>query len=310
MEMLFILAEEIKSIQQEILNIANTQDTNGEYIFSGYNSNIPAFSKISGQYQYHGSTEGNQIEIGEGVKVLHNESGQRVFGNIKNGNGAYSISSDVLNNTGSGLLNKIDITNHTLAPETYTITMVTNGSGELAYEVSGSISGQITPEPPLSSPNDAPAFQKGEAIDIHDGIMANITGSPQDGDKFYIKPSNAQNVFETLENIVNALNIPNSNEKNKADMNQTLNQELMSLRGAFDHLVLMQTEAGNRAKLVENQKEVNSQLTFDQQKLLSRLSDTDMSVAVSELTQQLSILELSQQSYMKIQNTLFGLISR
>ena len=304
------IAEEIKSILQEVLNIANTRDTNGEYIFSGFNSNIQAFSKTAGQYQYQGSTEGSQIEIGEGVQVLYNESGQRVFGNIKNGNGEYSISSDTLNNTGSGQLNKIDITNHSLTPQSYTITMVTNSAGDLAYEVTGSNSGQMIPTPPLISPADAPTFVKGESIEIDGGILANISGSPNDGDVFYIQPSTSQNVFKTLENIVEALTIPNTNEKNKADMGQALNQELMSLKGSFDHLVLMQTEAGNRAKLIENQNEVNSRLTFDQQKLLSHLSDTDMSVAVSELTQQLSILELSQQSYMRIQNTLFGLLSR
>jgi flagellar hook-associated protein 3 FlgL len=302
------IAAEMESILEEITNIANMQDVNGNYIFSGFNVNSTPYTKEAGAFVYKGSSESYNIDIGEGVQVLYNDSGFRVFGDIRSGNGTYSIASDSAN-IGAGVLSSAQVTDNAIAPEDYTITMVTNGAGKLAYHITGSSSGQVIPIPPATVPADAPEYVPQESIQFN-GVQTSLSGSPAVGDSFYITQSKPQSIFTTLDALITTLKSPKDSEKAKADYHQVLNEQLASLQGGHEHLVLKQTEAGNRGKLIENQIGVNEQLIFDEQGLLSNLSDADLSKSISALTQQLSILEISQQSYVKIQNTLYRLLQR
>ena len=120
------IAEELKSVLDRMVMVANTQDSHGEYIYNGFQVNTPAYSLEGGEYHYQGGYEGYSIEIGDRTQVLYNDSGFQVFGNIKSGNGFYSIAADALNNTGTGYLNAVSVQNSQdlLAVDDYSLKMV------------------------------------------------------------------------------------------------------------------------------------------------------------------------------------------
>jgi flagellar hook-associated protein 3 FlgL len=78
------IAAEMRGLNQQLLGLANTKNANGEYLFSGFKSTTPPFSKdpITGAYSYDGDTNQRSIQIGVGetLKIADGDPGSNVFG--------------------------------------------------------------------------------------------------------------------------------------------------------------------------------------------------------------------------------------
>ncbi|MDD2759026.1 MAG: flagellar hook-associated protein FlgL [Methylomonas sp.] len=70
------IAEEIDQLQKQLLTIANTQNPNGDYLFSGYASNKQPFD---GSFQYQGDDQ-RSLAIGPGRTMADGNRGDDVFG--------------------------------------------------------------------------------------------------------------------------------------------------------------------------------------------------------------------------------------
>jgi len=303
-------AKELETISANLLDVSNTKDSNGEYIFSGMNGNQPAYVDENGTFSYKGSLSPTQIAISEGTEVIYNESGFRVFGDIKSGNGTFSIASDTVNNTGSGLLGTAKITNlSNVVKDTYTITMVTNSGGKLAYQVLGAVSGQVIPALPDAIPADAPEYVAGATINFN-GISTELSGEPAAGDTFTITPSSRQNVFETLQNLITVLSTSTDSAKSRADFEQVVMEQFVSLSNVGDHLSDIHSEIGGRANVIDREMEFTSNRILEQDLLISHLGDADITETLSDLTKGLTILELTQRTYSTIQDSLNRLLTR
>lgn len=68
---------EIKQIQEHMLGLANTQDANGEYIFSGALSKTPTFSRSP--YTYQGSGTQRELQIGPDRYIVDGDLGFTIF---------------------------------------------------------------------------------------------------------------------------------------------------------------------------------------------------------------------------------------
>ena len=79
------IAFEIDQLNEHLMSIANTQNANGEYIFSGYKSDQPAYSYNSTTgYSYDGDPNSRRsITIGPNDRVVTDgDPGNQVFGEI------------------------------------------------------------------------------------------------------------------------------------------------------------------------------------------------------------------------------------
>lgn len=81
------IAKELEDLNGELLNLANTKNANGEYIFSGFKTDTPAFSKDTttnstggSAYIYSGDTHSRIIQIGIDRQVTDGDPGINVFG--------------------------------------------------------------------------------------------------------------------------------------------------------------------------------------------------------------------------------------
>ncbi len=72
---------EIRQIQEGVLALANTQDANGEYIFSGAHSKTPTFSSTA-PYTYQGSGTQRELQIGPDRRIVDGDLGFTIFENI------------------------------------------------------------------------------------------------------------------------------------------------------------------------------------------------------------------------------------
>lgn len=303
------IAQEMRGYAETLLGLANTRDNDGEYIFSGMNTNVPSYAKEAGVYHYQGGAFATRIALDNNNSVPFNDSGFRVFGDIKTGNGHFTVSSDVVNNTGTGVASPVSQQNiSAMIHDNFTLSFVTNGAGQLAYQLTGDSTGQIIPASPLTSPADAPAYVAGANISFN-GVSLQITGQPAVGDTFYVKESQSQNIFDTIDAVISVLDKPLSSEKERADFHQVLGEQGTSLSQALNHMLQYFTEVGNRGKTIDDQKLLTGNRIQDQERMLDRLSNAPMEEVLPELTRRLTALELTQQSYLKIQETMHKLFT-
>ena len=75
-----VIAAEIKALRDELLNLANTQDINGNYIFSGTAVQAPAFvESSSGVVSYNGDYGRLEINVSDVRSVSINTIGPELF---------------------------------------------------------------------------------------------------------------------------------------------------------------------------------------------------------------------------------------
>ena len=82
------IAGELRQINQELLTLANTKDSNGEYIFAGYQADtIPFSNPADGVFTYGGDTGSRALQISATRQVQDRENGYDVFMNIDTSTG-------------------------------------------------------------------------------------------------------------------------------------------------------------------------------------------------------------------------------
>ncbi len=74
------LALEVSSLKEQILSLANTQDTNGNYLFSGSRVGQPAFGQdASGKIVYQGDQARMKVAVGDNRRMNMNMPGSDAF---------------------------------------------------------------------------------------------------------------------------------------------------------------------------------------------------------------------------------------
>ncbi|CAK0778465.1 flagellar hook-associated protein 3 FlgL [Gammaproteobacteria bacterium] len=169
------IAVEMRQNFDALVGLANTRDANGEYLFSGYNTQTQPFNVNANKVSYMGDQGSRFLQIGESDQVATGDSGWNVFMNIPTGNGnGLFVTAPGPNNSGSGAIDPGTVVDqNTWKPDSYTISFPTADT----YEVRDSAGGLV--------PGASGAYSSGDAIAFR-GIQTTITGDPIVGDSFTI----------------------------------------------------------------------------------------------------------------------------
>ncbi|MCG7905809.1 MAG: flagellar hook-associated protein FlgL, partial [Candidatus Thiodiazotropha taylori] len=83
------IAQELRQLNDELMALANTQDSDGEYIFAGYSAeSIPFSNPADGVFVYSGDMGVRTIQISATRQVQDRENGYDVFMNLTTSTGA------------------------------------------------------------------------------------------------------------------------------------------------------------------------------------------------------------------------------
>ena len=132
-----LIATEIRQRLDELLTIANTRDSSGEYIFSGFQALTEAFTQQpDGTITFNGDEGQRFLQIGQSRQVATNDSGVDVFGLIGGGSNDVTTQNRSLN-TGTGTIDAGTITNqNAYIADDYTVILgeqAADKAGELAF---------------------------------------------------------------------------------------------------------------------------------------------------------------------------------
>jgi len=113
------IAEEVKQHLDGLLALGNATDTNGEFIFGGYRTDVEPFvHNGGGNYGYQGDQGQRRLQIGSARQVVSNDPGDAVFMGIDDGNGGATNAFAVLHDF------VVDLENN--APSGATLTALDN----------------------------------------------------------------------------------------------------------------------------------------------------------------------------------------
>lgn len=294
------IALELTERREELIGLANFQDANGEYLFAGFQSQTQPFVQdSSGNVTYYGDQGQRTLQIAPSVQLPISESGFSVFMDIKAGNGTF-VTTATPTNLGTGRISLGEVLDPmALTGDDYTVTMVTNSAGELAYRVDGVNGGQILPPPPADPVLDAPEYVEGTEINFN-GISFVVAGSPIDGDTFTVEPSGRQDIFTTIQKVVERLNVPNETQSQRALLESTLERGLAEMDSSLENVLNVQAKIGARMNVISNERIQNDTFLLLQKTALSETEDIDIVDAIAKLQAQRTALEASQSSYAQI----------
>lgn len=307
------MTNEMQSIREQMLALANTKDTNGVYLFSGLESKsvngvvTPAFTTTGSgatlRYVFNG-TAGQNAPTQSAVPFTMD--GNSTWMQVPKGNGVYDVTVPATN---VGQLST-DVGQFTTTP--------TGGSMASPYTVKFTVTG-TTDAPvttysvdtvPVTTPLSTGTYVPGQAIAFSDttaaptvNVTLTVSGTPSTGDTVSIAPYSVTNpastsLFELMDTAIMGITNAASGSPTLA---QTIAQTLTRMDSGADKLLAARGQAGvwlNRADAISDSNGVKStQLESDR----SNAQDLDMVVGISDLEKLKTGYQVAMQSYAQIQ---------
>jgi flagellar hook-associated protein 3 FlgL len=291
------IATQISSLESQLQGAANTQNSQGQYLFAGFSSSTQPFVRgSSGSMAYVGDSGTSSVQVDSGTSVQTGDPGSSVFMNIQGGNGTFSVSSG--SNTGTGVADAGSV----LSASTYQAAQATSPA---PYKITFStpttytVTDGATPSNTVTTGTYDPT--NGGEIQFN-GIELGITGSPAAGDTYMVAPATKQSVFTTIDNIVSALNNAGSGSAAKAQLSTVLGNSLQQIDNASNQITNVAANVGARINLISSSaNSVNTNSTAVSAEI-SSIGDLDYAAASSKYSQQLVALQAAEQSYVAIEN--------
>ena len=284
---------EINQRLEELVDLTNARDENGNYIFSGFKTDTASFAAVGDNYAFQGD-EGVRFEqVANGLNIASSESGKALFADIATVNNNVAVLAGVNNTSdvqvGRGLVVDQDVFD-TVFPEDYAI--IFNDTTSVApvapnYSVKRLSDGQ------LISTN--VPFDLATPIIIN-GVEVTLSDIPNPTDTFLIESTSKENMLNTVQRIGASLASFTDPTERSAFIGDALN----NLSNIQENLLSGRGRIGARLNTLESTRASQQSLDLISTGVLDELRGLDYAEAVSRLSFQSFILEAAQQSFVKV----------
>jgi flagellar hook-associated protein 3 FlgL len=292
------IANEMEEIRDQLLTIANAKNSDGQYIFAGFQSrNQPFVAGEDGQVAFVGDEGQRFVKIGASTKVAMNTPGNDIFMKTPASENTFSThihpdnTSDPQAIISAGVITD-QATFDAFYPQDLTIRF---DDPPTSFDIIRQSDGAE-----IASDQ---AFATGTPIDI-EGLQFEINGAPAAGDRFMIKSSSTQSIFETIDKLTDSLKSyqDTGNAAESEKLSGDIASALIDFDSSLDSMLQARTSVGARLNVVESTRNLQQDMTLLNEKLLSDVQDIDYNEAISRLSLQSFMLQAAQQSYAKISN--------
>ncbi|HCN44496.1 MAG TPA: flagellar hook-associated protein 3 [Pseudomonas sp.] len=281
------LATSLQGVYDTLLTLANSTDSNGNYLFSGYQSQSPAFAEdASGELVYQGDSNVVSQQVSATQSMASGDNGASIFLSVSSSAGFIAEAGA---NSGTLTFNGPDIADTTAAGygSGFTLSFSAAADGTLQYSVDGA---------------DPVAYTEGETLEIN-GLGLTLSGTPADGDSVTVSAAADADpdLFSTLRTLISALQTPVEDASDQAALSNTLSTVSRELSNAQDNVLTVMTSVGARLNQVETLDTIGDDLALSYTERLSGLVDADYTESVTRyVTLQVS-MQAAQQTFASVQ---------
>ncbi|HSG63030.1 MAG TPA: flagellar hook-associated protein FlgL [Pseudomonadales bacterium] len=292
------LATEIEGRLNELVNIANSRDANGDFVFSGFKGEIQPFSgDYASGFKYHGDDGQRLVKTANNSTIPVSNSGRDVFIDIPSANNTvFGYTSQ--NNQGSVMATVPRVVDQdaydAFYPEDMVITFnnVTDVTPpRMTYTITERATGNIIAEDV--------DYKEGSEI-IVKGVSITLSGNPSAKDSVVIESSNKQDLMTTLGNLVAAMRDTSDDAAGKKRIGEAVANTLNNLNNAQTKVLSVMSSVGARQNSLQTTRELHIDSELFARQALSDMRDLDYAEASTRLAMQTMILEAAQASFVRV----------
>jgi flagellar hook-associated protein 3 FlgL len=282
-----MVATELRSRVEEVLDIANRRDAGGEYLFAGFRTTTQPFARTPSGVGFFGDGGVRLLALSPTQKVADGHSGLDVFADIPEGNGTFTTAAGAAN-TGTGTIDGGALVDR---PAWVSGTYAIRFTSTAAYEVLDATNAQVATGTYVPGSTTTIEFR---------GIRVAVAGDPAAGDQFTIAPSGREDLFATLDALVTTVGSSLTTGAERARFATEMAGALTQVSQGIDHLLGVRAEVGTRLSAIDSASQAREDLDVELQRTLSGVRNVDYAATVSRLNLQLAGLQAAQQTYARI----------
>ena len=287
---------EIKQIRDQVFDLMNSRNADGDYIFAGYQSHSPAFSynpaATGNKYQFEGDEGFNRVQISANVAIQAGDSGKLVFENV--------LARHTATVSGGSVSAKVFVDQQAKFDRFFSdnYDAVTAANNNLRFTVNGA-GNQVT----------VTNVGTGATLDTLDydptvpfnyqGLQFNFNGGPGDTVDFQLDTPQKKNVAETLNDFFLKLQDPDL-------VGQALDDAIRDVMTGIDNgqkkIGNTISAVGGRLNVAESVYETNLDQEITLKTARGKIEDVDYAEAISELSKQETALQAAQQTFGRVTN--------
>ncbi|MEE2025831.1 MULTISPECIES: flagellar hook-associated protein FlgL [Alkalimonas] len=291
------LSAELRNIQVELLDLMNTQNSEGGYIFAGYqDKNMPyVFNPVTESFEFQGDDGQKSLQLSATIALPGNDSGKFVFDDI---NGRYKTSEAVIS-AGGATSAAVTVSNQSrfdrFYRENYDSLNPANNDYNVVltapdlYEIQRNGASLV---PPVTG-----TFQSGQSITFQ-GLAIDINGPAVPGQvDFSLEAPRKVNILDTLSEFIQILEDPNINQ---AMLDEGIQDALVQITNATDRVDNVMANIGGRVNVLDSVFETNEDLKINNKSYRADLSEVDYAKALTEITKQEIALQAISATFTKV----------
>ena len=294
------IAAEVYQIQEGLVDLFNTRDANGEYVFAGFKGgNAPFVKNDSGRYDYKGDEGQRFLTIGASTNVATGDNGKSLFVDVEAAKNTFTTELNPLNK-GTMRVSPGFVVDEEKYSEFYPDDLIITFNPESAVTPSGpNYTVRRASDNRVVEGMNNMAYSPGSDVVVA-GISITLNSDPEPGDEVLMKSSPKQSITDTIFRLTAGLNTLDDNVVDSETLDILIEDTLTNLAFAQASVSEIRSQVGARLNVVENTRNLSADVGLVNKEVLSKLSDVDFAEAVSRLSLQSFLLEAAQQSYTTI----------
>ncbi|WP_371192671.1 flagellar hook-associated protein FlgL [Glaciecola sp. SC05] len=291
------VAAEIEQIRNQVIDLMNTQNASGDFIFAGYQSQKQAFAfnpaDSTNPIMFMGDDGINKVQISDSVNIQTTSSGKELFENVQ-GRLNFNVS-----NVNGATLSDYTIRNQGTFDSFHRANFDPVNNANNQYELTISAANQISVRNVgTNTVVETLPFVAGE-LTLFQGIELNIDGVAGNSVTLDLNRPEKQNIAETLHKMTLALNNPNLSAQ---EFSSIIDDTLVGIDNGLNKMARENSSIGARLNIAESVKSslLDSEVTNSQAR--SAIQDLDYAQASSDFARQETALEAAFASFPRIAN--------
>lgn len=318
-ESLDAIAEYLESLRDQLFDLMNTQNTEGEYIFSGSQSSVPTMTLTSdGTYTCQADGSTRSVQISPSITVQTSDSGLNIFENCSLANtlsyeDGVTLDGQTLTEDEVDDLIYVMVADYdeydSLYDSYYDYT--TSGEGTNYFTITVNTDGTFT-----VYDRDGEELASGD-VELNDdgsgtietmGVSVSLfadyynSGEPESEMEITVtldKPSKG-NILNVLTDVIDALR---NEDLTSEELSDILAQAEVSVQNAMDQYDTYRGRVGARLSNIESVIESNEALEDIKTEALASITEIDTYEAVTNLVMAQMSLEVAEQVFSVVQGT-------
>lgn len=280
------VANQLTTLRDQLLQVANRTDGGGTRLFGGQGSNQAPFVDQPGGVRFQGTAGPVLSATAEGLPLT--VDGQSIWTQARTGNGTFATRAAT--STGSAVIDTGSVTDPSA---------VTGSTYRLQFSVTGNqTTYSVLKDGQATAQADVP-YVSGQAIQV-DGLQTTITGAPAAGDGFELAPSTPTlTVFDALDKAIADLKTPG---RTGTQIAQTNAVNLANLDSVLGGVLAGRAQVGANLNRVDAATDRLSSLKLSAQTERSNAEDADLTQAISDFTNQQTGYDAALKAYSMVQN--------